>query len=231
MDSAPRAALDSERHRRCDAGRALSAGTTTTTRPATRAAPLRITTSRLELRDYAPQDLSAFVAYQADPRAREFYGPGEATPEQLAELLRTFVSWSLEQPRRNWQLAIALRDAPGVVVGSCGLRGAGLKAGHADLGIELSPELWGRGYGTEATRAMLDFGFATLHLARVHCDTVSGNSRVAALLDRLGFVRARRTPGPAWMTERGWTHQQWELSAEDWRGSQPHAGDPAGGNR
>ena len=174
-----------------------------------------ITTERLELREYVSDDLDSLIAYQSDPRVQEFYGPGEGSPEQLSQLLRTFQSWAIEEPRRNWQLAIVLRERPGVVVGSCGIRQSD-EPGEGDFGIDLSAALWRRGYATEAARAMLDFAFAELGLEIVRGETVSANARVAALLTRLGFRHAGSEPGAAWMEERGWTLVHWELSREAW---------------
>lgn len=179
---------------------------------------MRITTERLELREYAADDLPALLAYQADPRTRDFYGPDEGLPAQMPELLRTFLGWAAEEPRRNWQLAIVLREDARRVVGSCGLRSTGTEPRCGDLGIDLSPELWGRGYGTEAASAMLDFGFGSLGFTHVHGQIVSVNARVEALVGRLGFRFVGSYPGTAWMRERGWTYAEWELAADDWRG-------------
>lgn len=177
---------------------------------------MRITTERLELREYDADDLAALLAHQTDPRARAFYGPDEGLAEELPALLRTFLAWAMEEPRRNWQLAIALREDPAWVVGSCGLRPSEREQGRADLGIDLSPELWGRGYATEAASAMLDFGFGSLGLACVRGQIVAGNERVEALLGRLGFRCLGTWPGSGWMRGRGWTCAEWELGAEEW---------------
>lgn len=184
-------------------------------------AGMRITTARLELREYTAEDLPALIEYQSDPRAREFYGPDEGAPGQLAELLGTFLSWAAEEPRRNWQLAIALRSEPARVVGSCGLRTAGLEPRCAELGLDLSAELWGRGYGPEATGAILDFGFDVLGLDRVRGETISANGRVAHMLERLGFRPGGTRSGGAWMAARGWAYADWEISVVEWRKARP----------
>ena len=61
-------------------------------------------TRRLILREYIDADLEALLAYQGDARAREFYGPGDASPHELTDLLRTFIGWATEAARLNWQL-------------------------------------------------------------------------------------------------------------------------------
>ncbi|MBA3257983.1 MAG: GNAT family N-acetyltransferase [Gemmatimonadales bacterium] len=177
---------------------------------------MRITTARLLLREYEPGDLTALLACHADPRAREFYGPEEAQPDQVRELLRTFETWASERPRRNYQLAIALGADAAALVGSAGLRQAGLQAGTADLGLELAPGWWGRGFATEAGSALLNFGFGRLGLDTIRGLTISANTRVAALVRRLRFEHVAEHPGAAWMSERGWTETEWRLTRERW---------------
>jgi RimJ/RimL family protein N-acetyltransferase len=183
---------------------------------------VQLTTPRLVLRDYVAADLDALLAYQADPRARAFYGPGEAPLSGMPDLLRTFLGWAREEPRRNWQLAIARREAPHHAIGSGGLRQGGAGAGRADLGLELAPDAWGQGYGAEAASALVDFGFRELGLVTIRGETVSANARVARLLQRLGFRRVGTRAGPDWMIDRGWTYAEWELGRSDWAaGSRP----------
>lgn len=178
---------------------------------------MRRVTSRLILREYVPDDLDALLAYQADPRVREYYGPAEALPDQIPGLLRTFLDWTAEKPRHNWQLGIALRSGARPLIGSCGLRKRGMDAGRVDLGLDLAPDHWGRGYGSEAASALLDFGFRDLGVAIVHGQTVSANARVAGLVTRLGFRHVGTSEGPEWMQVRGWRYDEWELSADTWR--------------
>lgn len=178
---------------------------------------MQLLTERLVLREYTPADEPAFLAYQGDPRALEFYSDEEARPEQLRELIPLFMRWAAEEPRRNWQLAIAERAAPARVIGSGALRAEGLaKEGQAELGLELSPAYWGRGYASEAARALLDYGFRELGLREVLGVTVSANARIATLVRRLGFVTTGSRAGPAWMTERGWDYSTWRLTRERW---------------
>ena len=177
---------------------------------------MEITTPRLVLREYTGEDEAAFVAYQSDPRAREFYDPGDGQADAGA-LVAIFARWAAEVPRQNWQLAIADRRVPARLVGSAGLRRAGAAPGEAELGLELAPAVWGQGYASEAARALLDFGFSALHLDAVRGTTISANTRVAQLLRRLGFRPVGERAGAAWLAERGWREVTWELRREEWR--------------
>jgi RimJ/RimL family protein N-acetyltransferase len=178
---------------------------------------MKIRTARLLLREYVEQDAQAFLAYQSDPRAREFHDPDRTPPARLQALVPLFMQWAQEVPRLNWQLAIVTRKAPDTLIGSVGLRRSGALQGVAEFGLELAPSCWGRGYATEAAEAALAFGFSTLHLTAVRAITVSANARVTRLVERLGFRRVAEEVGSAWLAARGWREVTWELRNEEWR--------------
>ena len=177
---------------------------------------MEIVTRRLVLREFTTDDAAAFLAYQADPRYAEFYAPDEVGPEHGRALLDLFARWAAERPRRNYQLAIAERRDPHGLLGCCGLRLLGRDPGTAELGLELAASCWGRGYATEAARALLAFGFRELALDEVRGLAVSANARVVALARRLGLVEIAAHPGPAWMRARGWAETEWQLTRTRW---------------
>jgi [ribosomal protein S5]-alanine N-acetyltransferase len=176
---------------------------------------MELTGERIVLRDFREEDAAAFAAVLGDPRHQEFYGPGEGGPDHALKLVETFVTWAAERPRRNYQLAVVLRQS-GELLGSCGLRGHGRKEGEAEFGLGLAADSWGRGYGREAACLLLGFGFRELGLQQVVGISVTENSRVSRLVQGLGFERASSPPGTPWMTERGWTYTEWRLTAERW---------------
>ena len=177
---------------------------------------MEIATERCLLREFTEADAPAFLAYQADPRYAEFYAHEEATPEHSRALLRLFQEWGSEQPRRNYQLAIAKRRDPRQLLGCCGLRQEGSVAGTAELGLELAAWSWGQGYATEAARALLGFGFVELRLEEVRSVSVSANARVVALARRIGLTKTGTRPGSAWMRARGWEYTEWRLTRAEW---------------
>jgi [ribosomal protein S5]-alanine N-acetyltransferase len=78
---------------------------------------MQIETRRFLIRDLASSDTAAFLAYHADPRSAEFYGPDEAGSEHAHKLLAKFHDWASVTPRQNYQLAVVLRVEPFTLVG------------------------------------------------------------------------------------------------------------------
>jgi RimJ/RimL family protein N-acetyltransferase len=67
----------------------------------------------------------------------------------------------------------------------------------ADIGYVLHPDSWGRGYGTEAVRALVEWLFTTYPLSAIEASVDTRNVRSQRLLERLGFMgveTARQEP-------------------------------------
>lgn len=53
------------------------------------------------------------------------------------------------------------------------------------FGIGLLPEHWGKGYGTEVTKFLVDYGFRWLGLHRVGLGVFEGNSRAVSMYKKV----------------------------------------------
>jgi len=75
------------------------------------------------------------------------------------------------------------------VVGSVGLREIDREHGQAEMGCWIGVYWWGRGYATEATRALLQFGFETLRLNRIYAHHMIRNRASGRVLEKLGMKK------------------------------------------
>ena len=133
-----------------------------------------IRTPRFTLRDFRTEDRAAFVSYQMDPRYRGLYDAAEGEGDARA-LFDLFLAWRRISPRENYQFGIFEAEA-GRLCGCAGLRQAGAPPGTAVLGIELTPDDWGRyRLAIDVVDALLEFGFSELDLSSIVGGTASGN--------------------------------------------------------
>lgn len=154
---------------------------------------MRLATRRFLLRDFAETDLAAMRNAYADPRLARFHGAGAPPADALH---RRFVEWAQARPRENYQLAVALHDAPGALCGSVGLRTDGHPPGQGDIGIELWPELWSRhSVAVEVLDAVIAFGFRRLGLSTLKGETAVSNDRALRLMRHYRAV-------PLWVSPR-----------------------------
>ena len=84
-------------------------------------------------------------------------------------------------------------DGEGTLIGSAGLH-VDPPHRHAEIGYVLGIDRWGKGYATEAARAIVEFGFGTLRLHRLHAGYYTRNPASRRVLEKLGFREEGRRP-------------------------------------
>lgn len=150
----------------------------------------RLLTRRLVIRRFTAADARPFARYRSLPEVAR-YQSWEA-PYSI-ERARAFVDWMAshhpDDPGEWYQLAIATRDRPDVLIGDCAFQPRAPEPAIVDIGYTLSPEAQGHGYATEAVGELVRYLFDDRgkHKAAADCDTRNDGSW--RLLERLGFTR------------------------------------------
>ncbi len=94
---------------------------------------------------------------------------------------------SIQKSEHDLAVVVVLKaeDQP---IGLAGLHHIDFKDRHAEFGIGIGVKSeWGKGYGTETTRLMVDYAFATLNLHRVHLQVYAYNPRGQRCYEKVGF--------------------------------------------
>ena len=149
--------------------------------------PPTLITERLALRELRIDDAAAVASGAGDKRVAR-YLIAVPSPYPIA-LARRWVLGRIEwwEAGRGITLAVARRTSPSVLLGTVSLRRY-VRDRRAELGYWLGHHAWGFGFATEATRAMIDFGFRELSLARIYAQVLAGNHASMRVLDKLGMV-------------------------------------------
>jgi len=145
-----------------------------------------LATDRLVLRGWTDADKAPFAAMNADPRVMELFPSVLSADESDALIARTmeafrdvgFGLWAVE------------RRADRALLGFVGLAAPAWVAAFTpcvEIGWRLAFDAWGRGYATEAARAVLEFAFERLRLNEVVSLTTVANDRSRAVMERLGM--------------------------------------------
>ena len=164
---------------------------------------MQLTTQRLILREFVPEDWPAVLAYQQDPSYLRYYPWADRTEADARAFVGRFMTQQREQPRRRFQLAIT-RPREGRLIGNCGIRRKPENDWEADIGYELDPAYWGQGYATEAAEALVNFGFRELGLHRISSWCIADNAASARVLERLGFQPEGRLRQNEYFKGRWW---------------------------
>jgi RimJ/RimL family protein N-acetyltransferase len=114
----------------------------------------------------------------------------------LERVRAEYESWSKEDPHK----AVFAIEADDKYIGDCGLWGLGNPHGCAELGIFIGDHAyWGRGYGREAVRLLLRYGFHYIGLRRIVLTTHAKNLRAIRCYLACGFVEEGRPRKAVWV--------------------------------
>lgn len=159
-----------------------------------------IVTERLLIRSLRDSDHADLCAVFTDPVAMRFIGTTGATrsPEEVRERMGRMMELERERGLAFW--AVELREADeaagapaGTVIGDCGLVPIAHKGPEIEIGYRLAQRFWGRGYATEAARAVLSHGFGALGLERIIAVTIPENYASQHVLSKIGMRRVGLT--------------------------------------
>ena len=148
---------------------------------------MELTTERLTLRDFEPDDWRAVSAYQADPLVRRHMLTGQGTPTQARRLVAGSIACAQKPTREFYGLAVILR-AEARLIGSCTLS-VQRRQRRAQMGWDINRDYWNCGYATETARALLAFAFGTLRVTRVEADCFTANAASRRVLEKCGLRR------------------------------------------
>jgi [ribosomal protein S5]-alanine N-acetyltransferase len=178
---------------------------------------MELHTDRLLLREFVTADWPAVLAYQRDPRYLRYYEWADRTPDDAQRFVQMFLEQQDEQPRRKFQLAVVLKQG-GQLIGNCGIRLQTAGAHEADIGYELAPDHWERGYATEAARAIVQFGFAELKVHRIWAWCIADNTASARVLEKLGLKLEGRLREKEYFKGRWWDTLLYGILENEWHG-------------
>jgi RimJ/RimL family protein N-acetyltransferase len=140
---------------------------------------------KVYLRPLEEEDAARFVPWMNDPAIWSnllCYRPLNVRQEQ------EFIAHVGENDREVI-LGIVPRDSD-QLIGALGLNAIDWKNRHARFGISIGEQTqWGKGYGTEATQLITDYGFDVLNLHRIWLHVYEYNERGQRAYARVGFVR------------------------------------------
>lgn len=151
---------------------------------------------RVTLRPVRRDDMEKQCEFNNDLEVELASGGDPPMPQPLERLLADFDKQAAEGGRDRGQFAI---EVDGKLIGSCGLFNFNDTFRTAELGIIIGDkEYWGKGYGREAIRLLLEYAFKYHNLRRVYLNTTSVNERGLRCYRACGFVEEGRLREHAW---------------------------------
>lgn len=141
-------------------------------------------TPRLILRALRPSDFDDLYEYASDPLIDEFvpwehYKNVEEARENLKDFLDEYEkdgigAWGIEHGADKKLIGIINTSIPRV-------------NRRVEVGYTIARAYWGKGYATEALKAVIQFGFDKMELARIEAVILPENVASARVLEKAGM--------------------------------------------
>lgn len=141
-------------------------------------------TERLTVRQFVTADLDAFAALCADADVMRFMGDGSTlTREEVAHWIDICQE---KYAVRGYGTSAVFEKSSGAFIGFCGV----VRAPDRDFDeiiYAYHRVSWGKGYATEAARAMLDYVFQRSTLDAIYATIDPANVNSIKIVEKLGF--------------------------------------------
>jgi RimJ/RimL family protein N-acetyltransferase len=148
---------------------------------------------RVVLRPFRPDDVEPLWRAKLDPLKWAQTSAAPLVPETLEEHRPRY-----ETPTKDAMAQFAV-DVDDELVGRGLLFHVDDLARNAEVGLALLPEHQGKGYGRDVLRVLVDYGFRSRNLHRIHLQTLASNVAGLRCYAAVGFVEEGRLREHAWV--------------------------------
>lgn len=151
-------------------------------------------TPRLVLRRLTREDIPLYYArLGSDPEVTKFmlFSPHRDISQSVASIEKALRRY---REGRCYRFCIALRET-GELIGVIEPLRFDEEKDSCSFAYMLGREFWGRGYGTEALTAVLDFLFRDMELEQVQADHMESNAASGAVMRKAGMTYQGTIPG------------------------------------
>jgi RimJ/RimL family protein N-acetyltransferase len=175
--------------------------------------PDRIEGELVVLRKHVADNVTAFQRWYSDPEVARLARYQDA-PMRPDEIERFFQLRAMGT--ESMTMAIHDRETSRLI-GSCAFSQVDGENGSAMYHITIGEkDMWGRGYGTEATQLMLDHAFGILGLHRIALTVFEFNERAIRAYRNCGFVVEGRSRESIWRDGRWWDELAMSVLSTEW---------------
>lgn len=145
---------------------------------------------RVSLRTIEEGDLDLLNRNVNDPRVRRPLT--SATPSNMVETESFFEDVVSDDDGVNLLICVDGDDGEPEAVGDVALFKVHERTRWAEIAIAIAPEHWGEGYGTDASRLLVEYAFDERNLHRLQARVMATNDASRRIWEKLGFEREGR---------------------------------------
>jgi ribosomal-protein-alanine N-acetyltransferase len=184
---------------------------------------MNLETERLLIREPQPDDWRGAMSFLADAAVmrRIHMGPDPYTDEQARQWIADLIFHNSQRPRFSHNSLIVERESEQIV----GWIGFGKPStpdiADLDFGYALAQSGWGKGYMTEALRAIFSFIFGELDANSVYAICEVDNPGSSRVMEKAGMRRVLRYLDPDDLPDKQTEMYRYLITKADWLAQQP----------
>ena len=146
-----------------------------------------LTGEKVRLRELRRDDIDEILRWINDPEVTGYLSMYRPVTRMAEE------KWIDEISASDRDIVFIMETLDGEYLGNIGLHSIDHVHQHAEMGIVIGrKDRWGQGYGSDAVRTLLRYGFNTLNLNKVWLRVQAGNQRAIRSYKSCGFVTEGR---------------------------------------
>ena len=148
-------------------------------------------TDRLRLRRSVPADAATIAGYRSDPDVHRYQGWDRTDEDGIRSDIEQMAIRSPGEPGGWVQLSVEDRHT-GLLVGDVGMSPADGESGVIKIGYTMAPQFQGRGYASEAVRALAAYAFDVLGAEVVRAYASAENLASIRVAEKVGMRLVER---------------------------------------
>jgi len=142
-------------------------------------------TERIAFSHWSKDDYNLALLLWGDESVTKYISKtGKFTENEINDRLNLEIE---NQKQFNLQYWPIFEKATNEFIGCCGLRPHNIEKRVYETGFHLRSKHWGKGFGTEAARAIINYSFAKLNAAALFAGHNPNNIASKKVLEKLGF--------------------------------------------
>jgi [ribosomal protein S5]-alanine N-acetyltransferase len=150
---------------------------------------IKLQTSRLIIRELLPSDDAGIYELDSNPEVHIYVGKNPIVSIEQAQEVIAFIQQQYQDNGiGRWAVIDKSNNA---FIGWAGLKlyqaEANAHSNFYELGYRFIPSYWGKGYATEASKAILDYGFNVMGLKEIFAMTDINHKASQHVLEKCGM--------------------------------------------
>jgi [ribosomal protein S5]-alanine N-acetyltransferase len=182
--------------------------------PETKNIAIQLETENLILRPVDMSDSNFIFRQFSDPLVCQ-YLVDEEPFTRIEESKQLIEFYTLPEPRRQYRWII-VRKSDGGSIGTCGYHQWAVRHNSCEMGYDLCPPYWGKGYMMEALTRLISMGFEAMGLNRIQAFVDMRNTRSVNLASRLGFKNEGIARDKHFFQGKYYDHYCFSLLKREW---------------